>query len=55
MQLSEEEKKVVKSLIEKELKKFEKEEEQTIRDSTPKFFAAEIKYDEFLKKLLKKL
>jgi len=53
MELSKEEKELVKFLIKQELKKFEEQEEEQIRPDAP-FLAVEEKYDEFLKKTLKK-
>lgn len=53
MELTQTEKKLIKHLVEKELKEFE-EEEETIRPPVG-FLAAEEKYDILLKDLLKKL
>ena len=53
MELSKDEKKLIKFLIKQELKKFEEQEEEALRPSAP-FLAVEEKYDEFLKKVLKK-
>ena len=54
MSLTEDEKKLLKELVKKELKAFEAEE-KTIIETWPGFFSAEVKYDLFLKDLLKKL
>lgn len=54
MELTKEEKLLIKQLIEQELKKFESEEKEVLRPSAP-FLASEEKYDEFLRKLLGKL
>ena len=52
MELTNEEKEVVKMLIKKHLKEIE--DPAVMQDATPSFFAADKKYDEFVKKLLKK-
>ena len=54
MNLTDEEKNVLKNLVKKELKDFENEE-KVIRDARPTFIASEEKYEEFLKDLLGKL
>ena len=54
MELTKNERLLLKTLVEQELKKFESEEEEVLRPSAP-FLAAEEKYDEFLDKLLEKL
>ena len=51
--LTEDEKKVLKHLIQKQLEEIENK--AALRDSQPAFFAADVKYDEFLKNLLKKI
>jgi len=48
------EKELLRELVQKEKKQFE-EEEKTIRPDFPDVLALEENYDEFLKKLLKKL
>ena len=53
MSFTDDETKLLKHLVEQELKKFEEEEEQ-IRPLVPQFLAIEEKYNEFLQKLLKK-
>ncbi|MBW2999679.1 hypothetical protein KY339_03325 [Candidatus Woesearchaeota archaeon] len=50
---NENEKKLLKALVEKELKEFE-EEGDTIIDTIIPFLNLEVKYDEFLKSLLEK-
>ena len=50
----ENEKKLLRWLVEKEIKRFE-EEESEIRPMAPQFLAIEDKYDSFLKKLMEKL
>ena len=52
--MNQDEQKLVKWLVEQELKKFEAEEE-SIRPLVPQFLALEGKYEEFLKNLLQKL
>ena len=54
MSFTEDEKKLLKHLIEKEIEQFEKKEEK-IRPLVPQFLAIEEKYDLFLKELLKKM
>ena len=53
MELTKQEKMVIRQLIKEKLDLFEKEE-ATIRDQTPSFLEGEVKYDEFLKQLLRK-
>ncbi|MFH2028718.1 MAG: hypothetical protein ABIJ08_06260 [Nanoarchaeota archaeon] len=53
MNLTKDEKETIRFLIEKQLKEVENEE--VLRDVSPKFLAADVKYDEFLKNLLKKI
>jgi uncharacterized membrane protein YheB (UPF0754 family) len=53
VELSEDEKKLIKSLLNQEVKKFEEQEKEQIRPEVP-FLAVEEKYDEFVKKLLRK-
>lgn len=52
--LEKDEKKLLGWLVEKELKEFEKDEEE-IRPVVPQFLAIEENYEEFLKKLKDKL
>ncbi len=54
MNLTNEEKNVLKKLVERELKEFENEE-KVIRDVMPTFIASEEKYESMLKDLLGKL
>jgi len=51
---TEKEKEILKNLVEKELKGFEKEE-STIRPEELNILEGEEKYDEFLKQLMEKL
>ena len=51
---SKQERKLLKLLVKKELYEFEKDDESILREP-PKLLAAEAKYGEFLKELLKKL
>lgn len=53
MELSKDEKELIKSLLKKELDSFEKEDSAILTENPP-LLALEEKYDEFLKKLLKK-
>jgi len=53
IELSKEEKELIKFLLQQELKKFEEEEEEIRTEQAP-FLAVEEKYDELLKKILKK-
>lgn len=52
--MNEDEKKLLRWLVEQEIKKFESEEED-IRPIVPQFLAIEESYGKFLKGLLKKL
>ena len=54
MNLTKEEKAVLKNLVELEIKEFENEE-KVIRDVMPSFIATEEKYESMLKELLGKL
>jgi len=54
MELTKQEKKVLKFLVERELKDVEKKEEE-IKTEGPVLLAAEEKYEAVLEKLLKKL
>lgn len=54
MELTKEEKAVLKNLVEREIKDF-KDEEKVIRDAMPSFIASEEKYESMLKELLGKL
>lgn len=54
MNLTNEEKNILKELVERELKEFENEE-KVIRDVMPTFIASEEKYESMLKDLLGKL
>ena len=54
IELSKEEKEFIKSLLSLELKKFSKEESEILTENPP-MLAMEEKYDDFLKKILKKL
>ena len=54
MNFTKEEKKLLKLLVKKELEEFEKDDESILREP-PGLLAAEAKYDQFLKGLLKKL
>jgi hypothetical protein len=54
MNLTKEEKEVVKNLVKRELKEFENEE-KAIRDIMPSFLVSEEKYELMLKELLGKL
>jgi len=53
MELNNDEKNVIKMLIKRQLGEIENE--AALRDVTPAFLAADVKYDDFLKELLKKL
>ena len=53
MQLTKEEKEVIKHLIKNQLKEIENK--AAIRDATPAFIAADIQYDDLLKCILKKV
>ena len=55
MTFTKDEKAVLKRLVEEEIKEFEKEGSTIIHADFPNFEAAEFKYDEFLKSLLKKI
>jgi len=54
MNITQDERKLLKELVKKELEVFEKEE-KTIIEISPGFLSAEVKYDLFLKDLLNKL
>ena len=54
MNLTKEEKEFIKLLIKNKLEEFKKEEKTIIEQDKPSFLAAEVKYEEFLKALLKK-
>ncbi|MBW2978319.1 hypothetical protein KY331_05730 [Candidatus Woesearchaeota archaeon] len=54
IELSKEEKELIKALLKQELKRFEKKETEILTENPP-LLAIEEKYDEFLKKVLKKL
>ena len=53
MNLTEDEKKVVKHIIEEHLKEIENK--AALRDATPAFLAADVKYDDLLRDILKKI
>lgn len=55
MNLTKQEKEFIKSLIKNKLKEFEKEEKTIIEQDKPSFLAAEVRYSDFLKTLLKKI
>lgn len=55
VKLSQDEIEVLKSLVEKEKKSFEKDEKTIISDIDPSFLEGEIRNEEFLKNLLEKL
>lgn len=55
IKLSEDEIKVIKFLVEKEKKSFEKDEKTIISDIDPSFLEGEVRNQEFLKNLLDKL
>jgi hypothetical protein len=54
MQLSDEEKTLLKHLVQKELKEFQKEEEEILTEMPP-MLAAEGKYEKVLRELKEKL
>ncbi|MFC1728629.1 hypothetical protein ACFLZ7_04185 [Nanoarchaeota archaeon] len=53
--LNDEEKKVLASLVEKHIDDIKEDEAKIIQLDHPAFLSGEIKYEEFLKKLLEKL
>jgi len=53
MELTKDEKELIKSLLKKEIKSFEKADSEILTENPP-LLAVEEKYDEFLKKILKK-
>ena len=53
--LDENDKKVIKHLVQKELDELQSETKAVTVDDTPAFLGAEEKYEELLKKLLSKL
>ena len=53
IELSNDEKELIKALLKQELKKFEKKETEILTENPP-LLAVEEKYDELLKKILKK-
>ena len=53
MELTKEEKDVVKHLVERTLEEIENK--AAVRDATPAFLAADVKYDDMLKDILKKI
>ncbi len=55
MQITNDEKKLLKILVKQEIKSFETEGKTIIVEDFPDFLAIEEKYDTFLEKLLKKL
>jgi hypothetical protein len=54
MNLTKEDKEFIKLLIKNELKEFKKEGKTIIEQDKPSFLAAEAKYEDLLKALLKK-
>jgi len=54
MELTNDEKTFLKSLVEKELERFEAEED-TVIFKNPSFLASEEKYEDFMESLIKKL
>ena len=54
MSFTKEEQKLLKLLVKKELEEFDKDDKSIFREP-PRLLAAEVKYGQFLKKLLKKL
>lgn len=53
--LTEKEKEYLKQLVKRELKNFEDEKSTLVNEWDPTFLAAEERFDQFLKNLLKKL
>ncbi len=54
MNLTKEDKEFIKTLIKNKLKEFKKEGKTIIEQDKPSFLAVEVKYEDFLKDLLKK-